>query len=144
MRGPGAACAAPATAGRAASVTLGRLLLAWLPVAALFVLAPPVGYAWNDAAADRAVVWSFNRWELGWRLAEAGIVTLFASLWFDSLGAGGWWLLFFLVGLLVAFPRRLVMWRHVEPPRRRHLLAHAGLDVARYVAAGALLAWRLS
>jgi len=144
MRGPGAACAAPATAGRAASVTLGRLLLAWLPVAALFVLAPPVGYAWNDAAADGAVVWSFNRWELGWRLAEAGIVTLFASLWFDSLGAGGWWLLFLLVGLLVAFPRRLVMWRHVEPPRRHHLLAHAGLDVARYVAAGALLAWRLS
>ena len=125
-------------------MTLGRLLLAWLPVAALFALAPPVGYAWNDAAAERAVVWCFNRWELGWRLAEAGVVTLFASLWFDSLGAGGWWLLFFLVGLLVAFPRRLVMWRYVEPPRRRHLLAHAGLDVARYVAAGALLAWRLS
>jgi len=125
-------------------VTLGRLLLAWLPAAALFVVTPPIGYAWNDVAAHRPVVWSFNRWELGWRLAEAGVLTLFASLWFDSLGAGGWWLLFFLVGLLVAFPRRLVMWQHVEPQRRRHLLVHAGLDVARYVAAGALLAWRLS
>jgi hypothetical protein len=124
-------------------VTLGRLLLAWLPVAALFAFAPPVGYPWN-VAPERALVWSFNRWEIGWRLVEAGVVTLFASLWFDSLGAGGWWLLFFLVGLLVAFPRRLVMWQHVEPPRRRHLVVHAWLDVARYVAAGGVLAWRLS
>ncbi len=68
---------------------------------------------------------------------------LFASLWFDTLGAGGWWLLFFLIGLLVAFPRRLVLWRSVEPPRRRAMLVHAWLDVARYVAAGGLLAWRL-
>jgi hypothetical protein len=126
-------------------VTLGRLLLAWLPVAALFVVTPPVGYPWGGEGVDKGFfVWSFNRWEIGWRLVEAGVVTLFASLWFDSLGAGGRCLLFFLVGLLVAFPRRLVMWQHVEPQRRRHLLAHAGLDVARYVAAGALLAWRLS
>jgi hypothetical protein len=126
-------------------VTLDRLLLAWLPVAALFAVTPPIGYAWmGDVTAVRAVVWSHNRWEIWWRLVEAGVLTLFASLWFDSLGAGGWWLLFFLVGLLVAFPRRLVMWQHVEAPRRRHLLAHACLDVARYVAAGALLAWRLS
>ena len=125
-------------------MTLGRLILAWLPVAVLFALAPPVGYRWDLPADDRPVVWSFNRWEIGWRLAEAGVVTLFASLWFDSLGAGGWLLVFFLVALLVAFPRRLVMWQHVELPRRRHLLVHASLDVARYVIAGALLAWRLS
>jgi hypothetical protein len=130
-------------------VSLGRLLIAWLPVAALFVVTPPIGYRWGGGGGDvvagnGSFVWSFNRWEVGWRLVEAAVVTLFASLWFDSLGAGGWWLLFFLVGLLVAFPRRLVMWQHVEPQRRRHLLAHAGLDVARYVAAGALLAWRLS
>lgn len=125
-------------------MTIGRLLLAWLPVAVVFALAPPVGYRWDLPADDRYVVWSFSRWEIGWRVAEAGVVTLFASLWFDSLGAGEWWLLFLLVGLLVAFPRRLVMWRHVEPLRRRHLLVHAGLDVARYIAAGGLLAWRLS
>jgi len=116
-------------------VTLGRLLLAWVPVAALFVVTPPIGYAWD------AVV---GKGEIGWRLAEAAVVTLLASLWFDSLGASGWWLVFFLVGLLVAFPRRLVMFQHMEPQRRRHLLAHAGLDIARYVAAGGLLAWRLS
>jgi hypothetical protein len=125
-------------------VTLGRLVLAWLPVAVLFALAPPVGYRWDLVAEGRAVVWSFNRWEIGWRLAEAGVVTLLASLWFDSLGAGGWWLLFLLLGTLVAFPRRLVMWQHVEANRRRHLLIHASLDVARYLIAGGLLAWRLS
>lgn len=125
-------------------MTLDRLLLAWLPVAALFVFTPPIGYRWDQPPDDRVLVWSFQRWEVGWRLAEAGIVTLFASLWFDSLGAGGWWLLFLLLGLLVAFPRRLVMWQHVEPLRRRHLLVHAGADVARYVAAGAVLAWRLA
>lgn len=125
-------------------MTLGRLVLDWLPVAALFAFTPPLGYRWDAPPDDRYVVWSFNRWEIGWRVAEAGVVTLFAALWFDSLGAGEWWLPFLLVGLLVAFPRRLVMWQHVEPARRRHLLAHTGLDVARYVAAGGLLAWRLS
>ena len=124
-------------------MTLGRLIGAWLPVAVLFAVVPPIGYRWNGTVGQGAFVRSFNRWEIGWRLVEAAVVTLFASLWFDSLGAGGWWLLFFLVGLLVAFPRRLVMWQHVEPPRRRALLAHASLDVARYVAAGAILAWRL-
>ena len=125
-------------------MTLGRLIVAWLPVAALFALAPPLGYRWDLPPDNRFIVWSFNRWEVGWRLAEAGVVTLFASLWFDSLGSGGWWLLFLLLGLLVAFPRRLVMWQHVEAFRRRHLLIHALLDVTRYLVAGALLAWLLS
>ena len=125
-------------------MTLGRLVFAWLSVAALFVLAPPLGYRWDVPADNRFIVWCFSRWEIGWRLAEAGVVTLFASLWFDSLGSGGWGLLFLLLGLLVAFPRRLVMWQHVEALRRRHLLIHALLDVARYIVAGALLAWRLS
>jgi hypothetical protein len=125
-------------------VTLGRLVVAWLPVAVLFALVPPIGYRWDLPPDNRPVVWSLNRWEIGWRVAEAGVVTLFASLWFDSLGAGAWWLLFLLVGLLVAFPRRLVMWQHAEPARRQHLLVHAALDVTRYVLAGALLAWRLS
>jgi hypothetical protein len=125
-------------------VTLDRLLLAWLPVAGLFALAPPIGYRWDLFVGKGFFVWAFNRWEIGWRLAESVVVTLFAALWFDSLGAGGWGLVFFLVGLLVAFPRRLVMWQHVEPLRRRHLLAHACLDLVRYIAAGGLLAWRLA
>ena len=125
-------------------MTFGRLLVAWLPVAALFTIVPPIGYRWDMPPDHRALVWSLNGWEIGWRWVEAMVLALFASLWFDTLGAGEWWLLFLLVGLLVAFPRRLVMWRHVEPLRRRHLLLHAWFDVARYVIAGALLAWRLS
>ena len=125
-------------------MTLDRLILAWLPVATLFALAPPIGYRWDAPPDQPALLWSFNRWELGWRLVEAGVVTLLASLWFDSLGSGGWWVLFLLLGLLVAFPRRLVMWQHVDPLRRHHLLIHACADVVRYVVAGGLLAWRLS
>ena len=33
-------------------MSLGRLLLAWLPVAALFVVAPPIGDRW-DASVGR-------------------------------------------------------------------------------------------
>ena len=86
-------------------MTLGRLLLAWVPVAAWFLLA-----AW---APGRLAPGTFPAQPppsvraAGWTLAEGGVVTLFASLWFDSLGSGGWWLLFLLVGLLVAFPVRL-------------------------------------
>jgi hypothetical protein len=127
-------------------VSLPRLLLAWLPVALLFAVAPPLGYRWSgDPAvpAQPALAWAPNGWEVRWRLVEAAAVTMFGSLWFDSLGAGGWWVLFLLVGLLAAFPRRLVMWRQVDSARRSVLLVHGCLDVARYVAAGGLLAWRL-
>ncbi len=124
-------------------MSLDRLALAWLPVALLFVVTPPIGYREDVSAGNSYFVWSYSRWEVRWRLVEAAVVVLFGSLWFDTLGAGGWGVLFFLVGLLVAFPRRLVMWPYVEPSRRRTLLVHAWLDVARYVAAGGLLAWRL-
>jgi len=61
-------------------VTLGRLVAAWLPVAILFAVAPPIGYRWDQAIGQNSVVWSLNRWEIGWRLAEAAVVTLFAAL----------------------------------------------------------------
>ena len=102
-------------------MTLGRLALAWLPVALWFL----------------AVDWAVHRADNpparpNLRLAiEAGLLTLFASLWFDSLGSGAWWLLFLLVGAIAAgLPRR--------PPWRAALI-----DVARYVVAGGILAWRL-
>jgi hypothetical protein len=39
-------------------------------------------------------------------LADALLFTLFASLWFASLGHGGWLLLFLLLGLLLEGPGR--------------------------------------
>jgi len=76
------------------------------------------------------------------RLLEAAVVTLIASLWFDSLGSGEWGLLFLLFGLLVSSPK----WFPPAPfaVTTRVRFAEIACDVARYAGAGALLAWRLS
>src|SRR5438876_11776227 len=81
----------------------------------------------------------FTTWDILLRSLEAAAVTLFASLWFDSLGHGGWWLLFSLVGLIVSFAglQGATRWQ------RREALIHATRDVVRYVVAGDILAWRL-
>ena len=106
-------------------MTLRRLLLAWVPVAAEFVI---VG-----ALAERRL--AVARAAAAWSAAEAGLLTLFASLWFDSLGHGEWWLLFALVGALAGLPRARTGGTH----------AWRGLavDIARYLVAGGILAWRL-
>jgi len=122
-------------------VTLGRLILAWLPVAVVFVviggLGPRAGVA--DPSMPRRR-WLLTRADVWWRALEAVAATLFGSLWFDSLGSGGWWLLFLLVGLMVSVAR-------VEgpaPPPRRETIRRTLRDVVRYLLAGAILAWRLS
>jgi hypothetical protein len=129
-------------------VTLGRLVLAWLPVAVWFVLATymiPRLVAAVSRPPGQPGVWvtfdaSYLKSLLKWRLLEAALLTLFASLWFDSLGSGGWWLLFALVGALATIPSWLSS--RPELPRRARA-AGACADIARYVAAGAILAWRL-
>lgn len=115
-------------------MTSTRLVLAWLPVALWFVVAPPIG-------GHRYFVWAYGRWTVAGRLLEALVVTLLGSLWFDSLGSGGWWLLFLLIGLLAAYAAR---WRALaEASDRSHELLVGVMDTARYVVAGAILAWRL-
>ena len=79
-------------------------------------------------------------WLLRWRAVEAGLLTLIASLWFDSLGSGGWWLLFLLIGLLAT----LHLWFPPTERPKRPLIAESLGNLVRYVVAGALLAWRLS
>lgn len=115
-------------------MTMGRLVLAWVPVALWFAAVAAVTERWRGdhrlaGRAARAAV-------------EALAATLLASLWFDSLGHGGWWLVFLLIGVLAGFPR----WRFAA-----EAAAPAGpavrlglLDVARYVVAGGILAWRLA
>ena len=130
-------------------MTLTRLALAWLLVAAWFVIAssgiPPLVLASlprPGGAPPAAVV--VPRLPLKWRPVEAALLTLLASLWFDSLGSGGWWLLFLLVGALAILPLWLP-WLRTGPdqPPTQALVVGACADVARYVVAGAILAWRL-
>jgi hypothetical protein len=121
-------------------VSLGRLALAWLAVAAWFVIAGWAGRRMANAAAP--VELALQPWAAGVTLAEAAVVTLFAALWFGSLGSGGWWLLFLLVGALVAFPVRLQALLTSGASRRAVILLGL-VDLARYVGAGAILAWRL-
>jgi hypothetical protein len=71
------------------------------------------------------------------QVVEAVLFTLFAALWFASLGHGGWWLLFGVLGILVEGPIRL---RH-----RAEVTALATewrpffLGTIRIVAAGGIL-----
>lgn len=121
-------------------MTLARLSLAWVPVSVWFLIA---GWAARRVfAGTEPMERARAGWRVIWTLAEAGVVTLFGSLWFDTLGSGGWWLLFALVGLLVAFPARLSHLMSSDTPRRPEI-SGALLDVARYIGAGAILAWRL-
>lgn len=121
-------------------MTLGRLVLAWVPVALWFVVA-----GWLARRVTGAVLpgdGAVGRRSVGWTAGEAGVVTLLAALWFDSLGSGGWWLLFLLIGVLAAFPVRLQGIAAGSLPRRPEILL-ALADTVRYVGAGAILAWRL-
>ena len=117
-------------------MTLTRLVLAWLAVAVWFVAATagsvfllgrkskPPGQDAPSAALAHPM--------LTWRLVEALLLTLLGALWFDSLGTGEWWLVFLLVGAIAATPKS-------GPGSPLGVSA----DLARYVLAGAILAWRL-
>lgn len=115
-------------------MTLGRLVLACVPVA-----------LWFAAVAGVLERWRVDR-RLGGRLARSGAealaATLLASLWFDSLGHGGWWLVFLLIGVLAGLPRLRHAAETAAPARRAVWLGL--LDAARYVVAGGILAWRLA
>lgn len=122
---------------------LTSVLLGWFMVTAWFI-------GWELLASRverggrllRAPLWVFA--------GEALAVTLLGALWFGSLGAGGWPLVFGLLGVAVEWPLRL---RSGSKPlgksggkattqARRLLPILAG--VARLLGAGALLAWGLA
>jgi len=111
-------------------VTLTRLVLAWLPVTAGFVMLE----GWGIRPRK------LTRQDVLWRSLEAAAVTLFASLWFDSLGHGGWWLLFLLAGVMVSLAR----FPDAPGLERGTAVRHALRAVVRYLVAGAILAWRLN
>jgi len=127
-------------------VTLGRLVVAWLVVAIWFYASLVVSFFILAAALRLAGLrsWLGNipRSLLYWRPIEAAVLTLFASLWFDSLGPGEWWLVFLLVGILVTVPMQLNNLR--EPYWKVTFAATEVGELMRYLVAGALLAWCLS
>ena len=127
-------------------MTLTRLILAWIPVALWFVIATIgsavlVGFAATPRGQEARPV-GLPLPLLKWRLVEAVLLTLFASLWFDTLGSGEWWLVFLLVGAIAAAPPWLPFQPTDGRPGRASLVG-ASADLARYVLAGAILAWRL-
>jgi hypothetical protein len=118
-------------------MSLPRLLLAWLVVTLWFVLWQQGRSRIGPVAVDRSHP---GARQTEWLAAvlEALLLTLFSSLWFASLGHGGWLLLFLLVGLLIEIPLRLRQHRSPILPWRE-----VALGVIRIIVAGGLLAWRL-
>jgi hypothetical protein len=108
-------------------VTLVRLLGGAAAVAVLLLL-------WDLAERKIATgALPFRPLVLG---AEAVLFTMFAALWFASLGHGGWWLLFGVLGLLIEGPIRL---RHrADAPAGTPWIPLAA-GTARIVAAGGVL-----
>lgn len=102
-------------------MAFGRILLAWVVVGAWLAV-----WAFGERRVTGAQVPSAA--ELAPLAGEALLLALFAGLWFGSLGSGGWWLVFLLLGGLMAWPVRS--------------LAGAA-RIARVIGAGALLAWTL-
>lgn len=75
-------------------------------------------------------------------VGEALLLTLLGGLWFGSLGGGGWWLVFGLVGALREWP----MPRSGRPAERSATVSPGVslLWMSRTLVAGGLLAWRLA
>lgn len=111
-------------------------MLAWLVLALWLLLweamARQVGRG-GTGPWLRAPLWRYG--------GEAVLLTLFGALWFGSLGSGSWWLVFALVGGLMAWPAP----EGGRKTRRRPTRELGGrlLQVTRIVVAGALLAWGL-
>ena len=107
-------------------MALSRLVLAWLGVLVLFLLA--------EVAAGRRPAVPKN-------VAQSLLLTLLGSLWFASLGAGAWWLIFLLMGGLMELSAA-TEGKRAKQREWRDLAAHA-IGIARVVAAGGWLAWQL-
>lgn len=76
-----------------------RIVVGWIAVGLLFLAWREMEFRRADGAGQRAALRPI--------LIEAALLVLFAGLWFGSLGSGGGWLLFPLLGALIELPGRL-------------------------------------
>lgn len=85
-------------------MTLARIVSGWGVVLAVFLL-------WwvleHKAQSRPEPIGRRLRGELPTLAIEAGLLTLLCGLWFASLGSGGGWLVFLLLGLLIELPQAL-------------------------------------
>ncbi|MGB7212880.1 MAG: hypothetical protein WBC97_09640 [Gemmatimonadales bacterium] len=116
-------------------MTLTRFLLAWVVVGVWYS-----GVDWGLGRYRPAAGTTFRPWII---LPETLLLTLFAALWFGSLGHGGWWLLFLVLGIFVEGPVR-TRHRSGSVPGTARPWHDAIFGVARLVIAGGLLSWILS
>jgi hypothetical protein len=123
-------------------MTFGRLLLAWLPVAVWFTGATGIARRLTLPEGTFPSLGVYLYRAAGRAFTEALVLTLLASLWFDTLGSGVWWLPVTLVGALVAIAGVFPVLPSV-PHARRIVVLLVLMDVLRYLGAGALLVWRL-
>ena len=115
-------------------MALSRLLVGWALVAGWLL-------AWDAVTGRIGSGPPSSRATILLAVGEALLLALLGGLWFASLGAGGWWLVFALVGGLREWPAAV--------PRARPRAGRVGvvmrlLRVLRIVAAGGLLAWWLA
>jgi hypothetical protein len=118
-------------------MSLQRLLVGWAAVTIWFFLFELIEQRVVGPAP------ATGRLRAGWKVyvGDAILLTLFAGLWFASLGHGGWVLLFLVVGLLIEGPGR---YRDGSGPMdlSRKGVLRIGLGLVRVVVAGGILAWR--
>lgn len=112
-----------------------RIVLGWAAVTLLFAL-------WSEAARrlkqmPGPALAAFKA-DLSANAAEALLLTLFAGLWFGSLGSGGAWLLFLVVGALMEIPARLRSHPVGEVPWKA-----VGIGILRIMAGGVVLSFVL-
>jgi hypothetical protein len=113
-------------------MALSRLLLGWVLVTGWLV-------GW-DLIARPGIGWRRRNGLLAG--GEALLLTLFGALWFGSLGAGAWWLVFGLVAALREWP---CAGDPAPGPRARAARPPLGLRLVRMLrtlVAGGILAWR--
>ncbi len=132
-------------------MALSRLFGGWIAVVVWLLLWELVGSRLGAARGDGRPTRSVGptglralraRVRARLHLGEALLLTLLGALWFGSLGAGGWWLVFGLVGALREWP----VSRGRRPAERPDPIS-IGISlllVLRTVVAGGLLAWRLA